>query len=150
MTAGAARAAGLTVVATGRGDLQSLLDTVRPPKTLLRLAGEEHVPLSPPLGVVIETRIVYRSAPLPLPRSLAETLRRGALVLLHSAAAARHFAVECERLGIPRSGISLVAFGPRVADAAGSGWRAVRSTAEPREAALLDLARDMCHEPPPG
>jgi uroporphyrinogen-III synthase len=130
--------------------LQSLLAEVRAPRTLLRLAGEEHVPLSPPLGVVIETRIVYRSEPRPLPPPVAAKLQDGALVLLHSAAAARHLAAECERLGIPRSAVALAALGPRVALAAGDGWRVVRSAAQPREAALLALARDMCHEPPPG
>lgn len=149
-TAAAARAAGLTVAATGRGGLQPLLATVRPPRTLLRLAGEEHVDLSPPLGVVIETRIVYRSAPLPMPAATGDRLRGGAVLLLHSAAAARRLADECDRLGIARAVLALAALGPRIAEAAGSGWRAVRSVDEPREAALLALARDMCHEPPPG
>jgi uroporphyrinogen-III synthase len=149
MTAAAARDAGLKVAATGRGGLQPLLATVRPPRTLLRLAGEEHVPLAPPLGVVVETRIVYRSEPLAMPAAMAERLRGGAVLLLHSAAAARHLAAECERLGLPRAALALAALGPRIADAAGNGWRAVRSVDEPREAALLALARDMCHEPPP-
>lgn len=149
-TAVAAEAAGLQVAAVGRGGLQPLLDTLRPPLTLLRLAGEEHVPLSRPLGVVIETRIAYRNAPLPLPEGLAETLRGGALALLHSAAAARHLAAECDRNGISRSAIALAALGPRIAEAAGAGWRACRAAGEPRDAALLALARDMCHELPPG
>ena len=149
-TAAAARAAGLTVAATGRGGLQPLLATVRPPRTLLRLAGEEHVGLSPPLGVVIETRIVYRSEPLTMPAAMADRLYGGAVLLLHSAASARHLAGECERLEIPRAALSLAALGPRIADVAGGGWRVVRSAAEPREAALLALAHDMCHEPPPG
>jgi uroporphyrinogen-III synthase len=150
MTAAAARAAGLPVAATGRGTLQPLLETVSPPRTLLRLAGEEHVPLSPPAGVAVETRIVYRSVPLPLPAAAAGELRGGALVLLHSGAAARHFAAECGRLGIRRSAVALAALAPRVAEAAGDGWSEVRCADEPREAALLALASDMCHEPPPG
>lgn len=149
-TAAAARAAGLTVAATGQGTLQPLLETVSPPRTLLRLTGEEHVPVSPPAGVAVETRIVYRAVPLALPAAAAEMLNGGALVLLHSAAAARHFAAECERLGIARSAIALAALAPRVAEAAGGGWREVRCASEPSEAALLALACDMCHEPPPG
>jgi len=147
VTAAAAEAAGLTIAATGRGGLQPLLETVRPPRTLLRLAGEEHVPLRPPLGVVIDKRIVYRSAARPMPEPLAERLRQGGLVLLHSGAAARHFADECDRLGVPRTAVALAALGPRIAEAAGEGWRALRSASAPREAALLALARDMCHDP---
>lgn len=149
-TAAAAEAAGLRIAAVGRGGLQPLLDTLRPPLTLLRLAGEEHVPLRRPLGVVIESRIVYRNAPVPLPEGLAETLRQGALVLLHSAAAARHLAAECDRAGVPRGRVALAALGPRIAEAAGTGWRECRAAAEPRDAALLALVRDMCHELPEG
>jgi uroporphyrinogen-III synthase len=149
-TAAAAEAAGLTVAAVGQGGLQSLLPALRPPLTLLRLAGQEHVPLRPPLGVVIDTRIVYRSAAQPMPEAMAAKLRGGGLVLLHSAAAARHFAGECDRLGIARAAVVLAALGPRIADAAGGGWRALRSAEAPRDAALLALARDLCHEPPPG
>lgn len=150
VTAAMAEAAGLQVAAVGRTGLQEVLDTLRPPLTLLRLAGEEHIPLHRPLGVVIETRIAYRNAPLPMPAGLAQALRRGALVLLHSAAAARHLAEECDRCGIPRAAISLAALGPRIAEAAGPGWRARRAAEQPRDAGLLALARDMCHELPPG
>lgn len=150
-TATAALAAGLSVGAVGRGGLQAVLDgAVRPPLRLLRLAGEEHVQLAPPLGVIVETRVVYRSAPLAMSAALAERLRGGALVLLHSAAAARHFAAECDRCGVPRPAVRLAALGPRIAAAAGEDWRAVRSASVPAEPALLALARDMCHEPPLG
>jgi uroporphyrinogen-III synthase len=103
------------------------------------------VPLFPPLGIVLETRIVYDSAPVPMPSEMAETLGQGALVLLHSGEAARHFSAECDRLGVDRGRISLAALGPRIAEAAGTGWREVRATENPREAPLLALARDMCH-----
>lgn len=148
-TAQAARAAGLEIAATGSGGLQALLDTERnlPPR-LLRIAGAEHVPLAAPEGVTILTRLAYQSAPLPLPPALAERMASGALVLLHSAGAARHFAAECDRLGISRERVALAALGRRIAAAAGPGWRAIRSAQEPREPALLALAADMCHEPP--
>jgi uroporphyrinogen-III synthase len=149
-TAAAAEAAGLVPVAVGTSDLQALLDTLRPPLTLLRLAGEERVPLRRPLGIVIDTRVAYRNAALPMPAGLAEVLREGALVLLHSAAAARHLGAECDRLGVSRAVVALAALGPRIAETAGEGWRACRSAEEPRDAALLALARDMCHELPRG
>lgn len=149
-TAAAAEAAGFTIAAAGRGGLQALLDTLAGPLRLLRVTGAEHVPLVPPAGVEIETRVAYESVPLPLARQRAERLGAGALVLLHSAAAARHFAAECDRSGVPRNAISLAALGPRIAAAAGDGWREVRSVPEPREAALLALAREMCHDPAGG
>ena len=149
-TARAAEAASLTVAAVGGSGLQSLLATLRAPLTLLRLAGEEHVPLKCPLGIVIETRVAYRNVPLPMPEALAAGIRAGGVVLLHSAAAARHFAAECDRLDLPRSAIALAALGPRVAAAAGEGWREVCWADAPREAALLALARDMCHDPRQG
>ncbi len=144
-TATAAAAAGFTVAAAGSGELQSLLDTLAGPLRLLRVTGAEHVPLMPPHGIEIITRVAYESVPLPLPQPLAGRLGEGALVLLHSAAAARHFAAECTRCGIPRSAVGLAALGPRIAAAAGHGWREVRSAPEPREVALLALARQMCH-----
>jgi uroporphyrinogen-III synthase len=149
-TAEAARQRGFTVAKTGPGVLQALLDSLAGAQLrLLRLTGAEHVPVSPPTGIELELRVVYESVPHRLPPALAKRLS-GALVLLHSAAAARHFAAECDRVGVARSGISLAALGPRIAAAAGPGWRRVASAAEPREAALLALARDMCHEPPAG
>jgi uroporphyrinogen-III synthase len=65
-------------------------------------------------------------------------------VLLHSAATARHFAAECDRLGLARDTIDLAALGPRIADAAGSGWRAMHLAAQPDEAALLEMVFDLC------
>jgi uroporphyrinogen-III synthase len=145
-TAAAAEAAGFTIASFGRGELQALLDTLAGPLRLLRLTGAEHVPLAPPPGVELVTRVAYESVSLPLRAALAGELGQGAVVLLHSAAAARHFASECVRLAIPRSAVGLAALGPRIAAAAGAGWREVRSADEPREAALLALAHDMCHD----
>lgn len=145
-TARAAREAGLTVAQVGQGGLQPVLDSLAGRKLrLLRLTGAEHVPLAPPDGVSLVTRIAYDSVALPIQPDLADRLRGGAIVLLHSAAAARHLRQECARLGIARQGLRLAALGPRIAQAAGEGWGDVRSAALPEEAALLALARDMCH-----
>lgn len=147
-TARAAEAAGFAIAGVGEGRLQPLVDAL-PPMKLLRLAGAERVPISPPDGVTVETRAVYESAPLPLPEEMAERLRGGGLALLHSAAAARHFARQCDSRSVGREGIALAALAPRIAAAAGEGWRAVHVAPEPGEAALLALARELCHEPPP-
>lgn len=143
-TAAAARAAGFAVALTGSGGLQGVLDAIAAPCHLLRIAGDERVPLVPPPGVSFAEVIAYRSIALPLD-PVAELLQGGkALVLLHSAATARHFAAECDRLDLPRAAISLAALGPRIAVAAGEGWAAVHTAVQPDESALLQLAFDLC------
>ena len=146
-TAAAARAAGFAVAMTGSGGLQGVLDAIPAPCHLLRIAGEEHVPLTPPAGVSFDEVIAYRSVTLPLDPAAALLASGEALVLLHSAATAAHFAAECDRLALPRARISLAALGPRIAAAAGEGWRAVHTAPRPDEATLLALAQDVCHNP---
>jgi uroporphyrinogen-III synthase len=143
-TAAAARAAGFTIAMTGSGGLQGVLDAIAPPRHLLRIAGEEHVPLTAPPGVTFVEVIAYRSVMLPLD-PVAGLLASGeALVLLHSAATAAHFAAECDRLGIARAGITVAALGPRIAAAAGEGWAAVHTAARPDETSLMQLVFDLC------
>jgi len=148
-TAEAARQRGFNVARVGEGGLQKVLDSLSgAERRLLRLAGRERVALRPPPGIVVETVIAYESSGLPLSPDAAAVLRAGALVLLHSAAAARQLAAECDRLAVHRGEIVLAALASRIADAAGPGWAARRLAAQPTEAALLALAREMCHEPP--
>lgn len=143
-TADAARAAGFTVAMTGSGGLQGVLDAIPEPCHLLRIAGEEHIPLTAPRGVSFTEVIAYRSVALPLD-PVAPLLAAGkALVLLHSAATARHFAQECDRLAIARERVTLLALGPRIASAAGTGWAAIRTAPRPDEAALLAMACELC------
>ncbi len=144
-TAEAAGAAGLAIGEVGRGGLQNVLDALAGRSLrLLRLCGEAHVPLAPPAGIGLITRVVYRVDHRRLPPALAVALRGGGTVLLHSAEAATHFADECDRLRIARGGLSIAAIGPRVAAAAGTGWARIASAGAPTDAALLALARDMC------
>ena len=148
-TAQSARGAGFQIAQTGEGRLQNLLDGLAGQSLrLLRLAGEEHVPVTAPAGIELVTRVDYASVAQPMPGSLAATLAAGAVVLLHSAAAARHFASECDRLGVERSHVALAALAPRIAEAAGHGWQAIQTASAPTDAALLALARDMCHFAP--
>ncbi len=148
-TADAARAAGLTVAAVGKGGLQRVLDRTRPEHPrLLRLAGRERVPLQPPLGVTVSERVVYASEPLPMPPELAALLREPALILLHSGEAASHFAALCDQAGIARAPLLLAALGPRVAACAGEGWGALRVAYPPNDPALLAIARQMCQDAP--
>lgn len=143
-TAAAARAAGFAIAMTGSGGLQGVLDAIAAPCHLLRIAGEEHVPLTPPTGVTFAEVIAYRSVALPLDPAAALLGSGEVLVLLHSAATARHFAAECDRLGLARAAIALAALGPRIAAAAGEGWGAVHTATTPDEGALLQLAFDLC------
>ena len=146
-TAQAARAAELDVLATGEGGLQSVLELVQNRhRKLLRLTGEARVDLTPPDGVTITERIVYRSEPQPMSDALAEMLKQPALILLHSGEAARHFAEQCDIHGIDRSSIQLAAMAPRVAEAAGSGWARLATAKQPNDDALLALADEMCQE----
>lgn len=144
-TAEAARDAGLDVVANGTGGLQSVLELIEPGHpTLLRLAGQTRINLVPPDGTTIVERVVYASDAKPMPADLATRLRKPAVVLLHSAEAARHFAACCDGKAIDRSQIALAAIAQRVADAAGNGWSSVNWAETPEEGALLALAQRMC------
>ena len=143
-TARAAREAGFAVASTGGRDLQTVLDALPTPARLLRLAGDRRVPLAIPEDVTIEECVVYRAMPLPLTDLALHALRSGAIALLHSGEAARRLADECDRLAIDRSGVTLAALAPRIAEAAGPGWQAVVSASEPTDLALLVLAGDIC------
>lgn len=149
-TATAARAAGFTVAATGSTGLQALIDTLGPGKhRLLRLTGEERVPLKLPRGVTMVERVVYASRALPMPEELIALLRARAVVALHSAEAARHLAAQCVSHRIARSGLRLVALSPRIGAAAGEGWSELAAPPLPDDQALLAMARQMCQEPWP-
>lgn len=146
-TANAARAAGFSVATTGSGGLQTVLDAIASHTRLLRLAGAERIALSPPASVMMIERAVYASEPQPAPPALAALLAAPAVILLHSAEAARHLATECDRLGLAREHLGLATIGPRVSAAAGAGWRALATAANPSESALLAKARDLCQTP---
>lgn len=144
VTAEAARDAEFAVAATGSGGLQSLLDHIPAGTRLLRLAGEQRVPLIPPAGVTMSERIVYASEAQAMPSALADLLRQGAVVLLHSGEAAMHFAAECNRLAIPREAIAIAALAHRIGEAAGSGWKELACAEQAADAALLALAQQLC------
>lgn len=146
-TAKATRGAGLTVARAGHSNLQDLLDRLVGERLrLLRLTGQVHAPLTPPLGITITARLVYAVDAMPIADALAARLRDGAVVLLHSGEAAAHFASECDRLGLARARIGLAVLAPRIAESAGNGWACVEAAAAPDDARLLALAARMCKE----
>ncbi|NTZ42851.1 uroporphyrinogen-III synthase [Altererythrobacter sp. SALINAS58] len=137
--------AGFNIAAIGSGGLQTVLDSLSGQNMrLLRLSGADHVPLEPPPGIKVVERVCYASQAMPMSADLVRQLGRPAVILLHSAVAASHFAHQCEANAIDRSGLRLAALGPRIAAAAGGGWAMVECSAKPQDAALLALAKDMC------
>jgi uroporphyrinogen-III synthase len=144
-TAEVAQQAGLAIAMVGAGGLQAVLNRMDPAhRSLLRLAGRERIGLSPPDGAELTECVTYASRALAMPQELAALLASPAVVMLHSAEAARHFAGECDRIGVERAHISLAAMGPRIANAAGTGWARLEVAAKPDDTALLALARNMC------
>lgn len=146
-TADKARALGFTVAMTGKGGLQGLLDALPADRalSLLRLAGEEHLPVEVPAHVAIQTATVYAIVHRALGQADVEKLSGGGVVLLHSGGTARYFESECRRAGIDRSALALAVIGPRVAQNVSDGWKSVRAASAPDDAALLSLAADMCN-----
>ncbi len=144
-TAEAAGASDFQVEEIGARGMQALVDRLEERfRRLLRLTGQTRVQLRPTGGFEIDERIVYGTRALPLPERIAADLRKGGVVALHSGAAAEHFCGECDRLGLHRSLISIIALAPRVAERAGGGWRAVDICPLPTDAALLALAEPLC------
>lgn len=137
-TAAAAREAGFEVAGVGDQGAERLLDSLGPRLRLLHLCGEDRAVVSRPVTSVA----VYRSRLL----DPEEELRRAqaALVLIHSPRAARSFADAADRLGLDRTSIRIAAISPAAAEAAGTGWAAVESAAEPTDEALLALAERLC------
>lgn len=147
-TAEAARELGFTVIAQGQGGLQDVLGRLDPAhRRLLRLSGAERIALNLPTGVTMTERIVYASQAQPMPADLTALLAEPAIVALHSAEAAHHFAAECVRNGLRRARLRLCALGPRIAAAGGEGWGEVAVAADTSDRALLALARQMCQDP---
>jgi len=149
----AARDNGLNVVHVGQGGITSLL---RPLATagyrhVLRLSAADHIEIDSDMlarhaaeALQIDTQIVYRSTALPMPDRLIRTLKQPAIILLHSARSAGHFAEQCAVHGINRSHLTLATFGPAIAQAAGSGWLKVETAVTPDDEALLELVRQLC------
>lgn len=147
-TAATARAEGFAVAAVAEGRLQSLLDVRAGQATrYLRLCGEERVALAPHAGQHIVECVVYRMQPLALRRDFAtQLMTEQPVIAVHSAAAAQHFTRSLDLFGIPRAPLQLLALAPRIAAAAGAGWKAVHCADTPDDAALLAKALALCEE----
>jgi uroporphyrinogen-III synthase len=148
VTGDAARDAGFLSIVSGDGDVERLLGKIATLglHRLLHLAGADYHPFTPH-GVEIEREIVYASNAISPAVGLLTALKKGGVVMLHSARAAKQFAAIVESHDIDQSALSLAAISANAAEAAGTGWNQVNIAARPRDSALLDCAVTLCaHE----
>jgi len=138
-----ARQAGLGVQSEGTGDAAQALQVAADAghHRLLWLAGEDHQQLVPSVGMTVDQRVVYASIPLKPDNAMAEAVRSGDVIALHSARAARRLAALVDQWQIPRTSIVIACFSKAIAEAAGSGWRAVVIADRPVDSALLSAVQ---------
>ena len=134
-TAAAAREAGFAVAATGDGGREAI---PLPDGRLLHLAGRDHLPV----GGGAEAVVVYASEPVDPPPALDAVA--GAVVAVHSPRAGARLAALVDR----RGRTAIAAISAKAAEACGAGWDQVAVASAPREAELLALAGELCHNLP--
>jgi len=135
-TAAAARHAGFNVQSAGRGDLADLLAEIPASLNLLWLAGQDR--REAPLRDRIDTRVVYRSVPVAMPRLPP---LEGLVVAVHSPRAGRRLA----ELADGREHSVIAAISAAAAEACGTGWERIEIARQPEDSALLALAAMLCH-----
>jgi uroporphyrinogen-III synthase len=148
-SADAARAAGLTIASTGRAGVEeALANAARAGHThILWLAGEDHKMVEPVNGVTVDTVICYASDPVTLADSVVTMIATVDIVALHSPRAAALFADTVDQLGLSRSGLTIAAFSPAIAEAAGAGWRGLAVAPQPSDSALLSALKSLVKLP---
>jgi uroporphyrinogen-III synthase len=140
-TAEAAREVGFDVAAAGDSGVDRLLGSIAADLQLLHLCGEDRrAPADAKQRITAIT--VYRALLVENP-DLAGA--EGAVALIHSPRAGRRFA----EIAPARSSIAIAAISRAAAEAAGEGWAAIESAAEPTDDALLALAARLCEKPAP-
>lgn len=138
-TANAARAAGFRVAAQGSADAgaATYIAAQHGRRRLLWLTGADHIAPPPHANLRIDPVIVYRAAALDTPPDFDDIVRAAAWVLLHSPRAARHFRAICTERKCAIDAVSIAAFSPNIAKAAGTGWRRIIAAPQPNDAALI-------------
>ena len=127
------------MVQVGSSGVEQLLVSLNPNLRLLHLCGEQHKETEATHAI---TRIVvYRSRPVEAPDL---SLAAGSVALIHSPRAARRFAELAEE----RDSIVIAAISQTAAEAAGTGWKAIRPADRPTDEALLALAARLCNNRP--
>jgi uroporphyrinogen-III synthase len=115
-------------------------------KNIIWLAGEDHTKPLVPDGLTLEIAICYASEALPLTPDTATRIAQADSVALHSIRAAQHFSAIVGQFGIDRSTLTVAAFSPAIAAAAGEGWRAVAIAAQPTDRALLSALDEVARQ----
>jgi len=141
-TATAARSFGFDVASVGDADAERLIGALDPKLRLLHLAGEDRAVASRAITAIAVYRARLVEAPEAL-RTAEETV-----VLIHSPRAGSAFVLAAGRLGLDRAAIRIAAISPAAADAAGTGWAAIETAAQPTDDALLALAQRLCEKGP--
>jgi uroporphyrinogen-III synthase len=139
-TAAAARDRGFAIASIGSGGVNSLLGSLPDGLRLLHLCGAER---REPAGTrqVITAVPVYRAAAIDPPAAF--TSLREAVIAVHSPRAAARLA----DISTQKEFLSIAAISEAAAEAAGAGWKQVRSAAGPTDSALLALAAELCNKP---
>jgi uroporphyrinogen-III synthase len=144
-TADAAREAGLALATVGTSGVDEAVKSAADSghRRLLWLAGEEHKSPHLPQGIQLDIIVCYSADARPLPGNAAEIIAKADIVALHSPRAARLFADTATKLGLTKSKITIAAFSPAIAEAAGADWRDVAVAKEPTDSALLSAVEEL-------
>lgn len=136
-SAAAARDAGFADVRTGPSDGEAALRLLAGSgaRRALHLCGRHHRTLDHP-SVSVDRLVVYSSEPLDPPR-----LAGPAVAMVHSPRAGARLAEIAKEKG----SILIAAISEAAAAAVGEGWRSKSVAAAPRDAALLELAAQLCN-----
>ena len=142
-TAQALRERGIEPVFTGSTDGAQTVAAAAAAghRTLLWPTGEQHSALDH-AALRIDAVPVYAAQRVAASPALQRALTRKAVIMAHSARAARAIADTAAE----RGHLHLVAMSAAVADAAGGGWASVQWPARPRDADMLELARRLCQK----
>jgi uroporphyrinogen-III synthase len=143
-TARAAEAAGLTVAKTGPSDAQRLLGdmTSENIRNILWLCGRDRSEFDA-RGAVITMLPCYAVDAAPVPAEWNAMITAPAMLLAHSARAARRIS---QLVGDARAHLSLVAISQAAAASAGDGWRDLAVAGHPDDVAILAQARALWHK----
>ncbi|SKB42455.1 uroporphyrinogen-III synthase [Sphingopyxis flava] len=143
-TADAACAAGLNVVEVGAADGQTLIGamTSRGIKRILWLCARDRTRFDA-RGAAISAIACYAADAIAPPADWPALIDAPAVLLAHSRRAAERIA---ELVPGSRGHLALGAISVKAASAAGAGWAKVAVAERPDDAAMLALARALCHK----
>lgn len=140
-----AKSAGFDVAITGNRDGAAILAQAINAgfRSIIWLAGAEHMPLDAGREISLTTIVTYQSRALDPSPNLTNLLTIPCIVALHSARAAVCFLAYCEQYRVDIAQISLAVLSAVIAAAAGTGWREVAIADVPNDMALLSAAQSI-------